>query len=140
MYKTTKTNGNGTGNGTKRKDNPDYEKASIMTRDGVKQTVYRLKSKKEKPKKQVGTPQKRRGGFKKQVKKDNGSLSKPPPIASSMAKPITSYSTQVAQKKAMYHQDTLEKISDKEREKMEGEYKAPKQIKSLKMKSRTAQQ
>ena len=56
-----------------------------------------------------------------------------------MAKPITSYSNQVAQKKAMYQQDTLEKMSDKEREKIEGEYKAPKQVKNIKMKSRTAQ-
>ncbi len=118
----------------KRKDNPDYEKHIINTRDGVKQTVYRKKPNKD-PKKNVGTPQKRRGGFK-QSKGNIGLLAKQPTIASSMAKPLGNYSAEQAQKKALFQQDYLNRLSGKAREIQQGEYQAKPQIKKIKSRAR----
>jgi len=114
----------------KRKDNPDYESKVVRTRDGVNQTVY---SKKNKKGKNVGTPAKRRGGFK---AKSNPTLNAPPTIASSMAKPINNVAAQKAAKAAVFQQDYIERLSVKTREQLQGEYKAPKQVKQLKSRSR----
>lgn len=114
----------------KRKDNPDYEKKVVRSRDGVNQTVYRKKDRK--PKGNVGTPQKRRGGF----KKPNPTLNAPPTIASSMAKPVSSINAQKAAKAAVFQQDYIERLSVKTREQLQGEYKAPKQVKQIKSRSR----
>lgn len=122
-----------------RKNNPDYEPKKIKTRDGVIQTVYyKKKGNKEPPKKNVGTPAKRRGGFKKpKVKSGEGLLSAKPTIASSMAQPIGNYNASVAQKNAMLQVETMNSLSDKKREKLEGQYNAPSQIKLIQGRSRT---
>jgi hypothetical protein len=114
----------------KRKDNPDYERKVVRTRDGVNQTIYRKKNKEQK--RQVGTPQKRRGAFK--TKKTL--LDVPPSNASSMAKPISNIEAQKAAKNAVFQQDYLERLSVKTREQLQGEYKAPKQVAQMKSKSR----
>ena len=103
----------------KRKDNPDYERKVVKTRDGVNQTIYRKKNKETK--RQVGTPQKRRGAFK--AKKTLMDI--PPSNASSMAKPINNIQAQKAAKSAVFQQDYLERLSVKTREQLQGEYKAP---------------
>ncbi len=120
----------------KRKNNPDYEAAVVHTRDGVKQTIYRKKANKDAPKKNKGTPEKRRGGFKAKAKGNVGQLAAPPTIASSMAKPIASYSSGNAQKQALFQQDYLERLSGKVREIQQGEFKAKKQVKQIKRRNR----
>ena len=124
---------------TGRKNNPDYEAKKVKTRDGVIQTVYYKKTNnKEPPKKNVGTPEKRRGGFKAKGSKGNtGLLPANPTIASSMAKPIGNYSLERIQKNAVYNLETMNKLSDKTREKLQGQYVAPKQQKMMKGRSRT---
>ena len=68
-----------------RKGNPDYEAHSVVASDGVKTTVYKKKGG-EKKKEGKGTPQKRRGGFKK-PKENTGVLYALPSNTSSMASP-----------------------------------------------------
>ena len=118
-----------------RKNNPDYEAHIIDTRDGVKQTVYRKKDSAKKPKKNTGTPQKRRGGFKQP--KNVGELNKNPTIASSMAKPIGNYQMEQAQKQASASMEYTNMLSDKKREQLQGQFKAPKQVSLAKTRSRT---
>ena len=115
----------------KRKDNPDYERKVVRTRDGVNQTIYRKKDKK--PKRQVGTPQKRRGAFK---AKATPVLDAPPSTASSMAQPVSNISAQKAAKNAVFQQDYLERLSVKTREMLQGEYKAPQQVAKIKKRNR----
>ena len=118
-----------------RKNNPDYEVHTIQTRDGVKQKVYRKKETAKKPKKNAGTPEKRRGGFKKP--KNVGLLPKQPTIASSMAKPLGNYNVEQAQKQASANMEYVNMLSDKKREQIQGQYKAPKQVSMAKNRSRT---
>lgn len=120
----------------KRKNNPDYEKKIVHTRDGVKQTVYVKKPNKDPPKKNVGTPSKRRGGFKSKSQGNVGELNKKPTIASSMAKPISSYASEQAEKNAAFQLDYLDRLSGKVREVQQGEFKAPKQVKQIKKRNR----
>ena len=122
-----------------RKNNPDYEAVMVNTRDGVKQKVYKKKQSakdKEPPKRKKGTPEKRRGAFK-QPKKNVGLMNSPPTTASSMAKPIGSYSAQQAEKAAMASIDNIERLSEKKREELQGQAKAPKQVALAKTRSRT---
>ena len=122
-----------------RKNNPDYEAVIVHTRDGVKQKVYKKKQSakdKEPPKRKKGTPEKRRGAFK-QPKKNVGLMDSPPTTASSMAKPIGSYSAQQAEKAAMASIDNIERLSEKKREELQGQAKAPKQVALAKTRSRT---
>ncbi len=123
-----------------RKNNPDYEAKKIKTRDGVIQTVYyKKKGNKSPPKKNVGTPEKRRGGFKKpKASKGNiGMLNSQPSTTSSMAQSKSNYSAQRAQSNAAYQLETMNALSAKKREKLEGQYAAPKQQKMIKGRSRT---
>jgi hypothetical protein len=126
--KPKKKNGN---KGVSRKNNPDYEKQVVMSRDGVKQSVYRKKNKNKG--KNVGTPAKRRGAFK---TPKLGALAVPPTIASTMAKPIGNYNQQQLAKKALFTQDYLERLSGDTREKIQNEYKAPTQVAKIKKRSR----
>ena len=118
-----------------RKNNPDYEAHIVKTRDGVKQTVYRKKESAKKPKRNEGTPAKRRGGFKKP--KNVGLMNQQPTIASSMAKPIANYELEQAQKQAVASMEFTNMLSDKKREQIQGQYKAPKQVGMAKNRSRT---
>jgi len=119
-----------------RKNNPDYEKHVVQSRDGVKQTVYRKKETAKKAKKNVGTPDgKKRGAFKKP--KNVGLMNSKPATASSMAKPIGNYEMEQAQKQASANMEYINMLSDKQREKIQGQYKAPKQVGMAKNRSRT---
>jgi hypothetical protein len=122
--------------GVSRKNNPDYEAHTIMTRDGVKQTVYKKKQNGEK-KHNKGTPEKRRGGFK-TPKKKVGLLNAPPTIASQMAKPINNYQMGVAQTAAMLQLETMNSLSGRAREALQGQAKAPTQVAKIKKRSRPA--
>ena len=53
-----------------------------------------------------------------------------------MAKPVSSISAQKAAKAAVFQQDYIERLSVKTREQLQGEYKAPKQVKQIKGRSR----
>lgn len=122
-----------------RKNNPDYEPKQIKTRDGVLQTVYyKKKNNKAPPKKNVGTPQKRRGAFKGKTSKGNtGMLNAPPSNASSMAQPIGNYMMEQNQKKASLLLETMNALSDKKREVLQGQYNAPGQKQKMSGRSRT---
>ena len=117
-----------------RKNNPDYESHIVQTRDGVKQTVYKKKESAKEVKTNKGTPEKRRGGFKKP--KNVGELDKPPTIASSMAKPIGNYNMEQAQKQASASMEYTNMLSDKKKEQLQGQFKAPSQVKKIKGRSR----
>lgn len=121
--------------GISRKDNPDYEQKTVNTRDGVKQKVY-VKKGSAKPKKNTGTPEKRRGGFK---KSKIGLLNSAPTIQSSMASQINpnQYVKEQTEKNAVYNLDLLNRLSGSKREKMQNQFKAPKQVSELKSRSRT---
>ncbi len=123
-----------------RKNNPDYEPFTINTRDGVKQTYYRLKKNAKKPKKNVGTPEKRRGGFKAPKATSPsvvGQLNVPPTITSSMAEAnISNYQAGKAQSNAMLNIDNITRLSGRAREKIQNEAKAPQQVAKIKKRSR----
>jgi hypothetical protein len=119
-----------------RKDNPDYEKHVVHTRDGVKQTVYKKKDTAKKPKKNQGTPDgKKRGAFKKP--KNVGLMDSKPASASSMAKPIGNYQMEQSQKQASANMEYTNMLSDSKREKVQNQFKAPKQVAMAKSRSRT---
>lgn len=134
MYKNPNAKVKKGNKGVSRKDNPDYEPKMVKTRDGVKQKVY-VKKDSAKVKKNVGSEVKRRGGFK---KKNVGHLNDQPTITSSMAKPVNpnGYEKEQAEKNALYQLDYLERLSGQKREKVQNQFRAPKQIKELKSRSR----
>jgi len=121
-----------------RKNNPDYEMVSVKTRDGVTQNVYRKKDRGDvKKNKNKGTPEKRRGGFKKPKQKKNlGVLNAPPSIASSMAQPLGNIAMEQKQSNAAYQLDTVNRLSGRARESLQNQKKAPKQVKMAKSRSR----
>ncbi len=120
-----------------RKNNPDYEMVSVKTRDGVTQNVYRKKDRGDvKKNKNKGTPEKRRGGFKKPKQKNLGVLNAPPSIASSMAQPLGNIAMEQKQSNAAYQLDTINRLSGRARESLQNQKKAPKQVKMAKSRSR----
>jgi len=121
-----------------RKGNPDYEPVQVMSKDGVKSTVYKRKGDPKPKTKNVGTPEKRRGGFKKPKASvsNKGMLNAPPSISSSMAEVIGNYDVDKSQSKAMSQLDTMNRLSGRSREALQGQKVSKKANMEIKKRSR----
>ncbi len=121
-----------------RKGNPDYEPVQVMSKDGVKSTVYKRKGDPKPKTKNVGTPEKRRGGFKK-PKGSNGNvgmLDSKPSNASSMAKPLGNINVVRSQSNAIQNLDNMNRLSGRSREALQGQKVSKKANAEIKNRSR----